>query len=204
MSHWTYISGIIKVEPLGRTQAEKRYILDTVLDHLPQVTGSEGGMRPYIIQKDGTSTSCSHDEFGERTNNLTSLRGDRSRHGMLRMQDTYLLAIDSSLRDRGFEETFREFQNWICRLAKRVIVRKVMVEISGYERQMVVRDANGVYYAMFESPSWCRGSNEEPNWCEYLMWDAARNTNYPILLAYKYYADEENDEEAKRRINYSA
>ena len=41
MSWWTYINGTITVSPMGRTQAEKRYILETVLDHLPLVTGSE-------------------------------------------------------------------------------------------------------------------------------------------------------------------
>ena len=53
MSSWTYINGVITVFPLGRTQAEKRYILDTVLDHLPKVTGSERDMNTYLIQKSG-------------------------------------------------------------------------------------------------------------------------------------------------------
>lgn len=35
MSWWTYVHGIVVVKPMGRTQAEKRYILDTVLEHLP-------------------------------------------------------------------------------------------------------------------------------------------------------------------------
>lgn len=43
MSWWTYINGSIVVYPMGRTQPEKKYILDTVLAHLPLVTGSEGG-----------------------------------------------------------------------------------------------------------------------------------------------------------------
>ena len=34
MSHWTHINGMIKVTPLGRTQPEKRYILDTVIGAL--------------------------------------------------------------------------------------------------------------------------------------------------------------------------
>lgn len=48
MSWWTYINGNIIVHPMGRTQAEKRYILDTVLAHLPLVAGSEGDMNIYI------------------------------------------------------------------------------------------------------------------------------------------------------------
>lgn len=48
MSSWTYINGTITVRPMGRTQPEKRYILETVLNHLPRVTGSEGDMNIYI------------------------------------------------------------------------------------------------------------------------------------------------------------
>ena len=35
MSNWTHITGVITVEPMGRCQAEARYILDMVLAHLP-------------------------------------------------------------------------------------------------------------------------------------------------------------------------
>ena len=59
MSWWTYINGTITVEPMGRTQAEKRYILETVLNHLPIVTGSERDMEVHIIQKDGHNSSSS-------------------------------------------------------------------------------------------------------------------------------------------------
>ena len=53
MSYWTYIRGVIDVKPMGRTQHEKRYILDTILEHLPEVTGSERNMHVNVIQKDG-------------------------------------------------------------------------------------------------------------------------------------------------------
>lgn len=92
MSSWTYINGTITVRPMGRTQPEKRYILETVLNHLPRVTGSEGDMNVYIIQKNGYNSSCSRDEFGEITNNLTDWYGNKSRNrGMLRTQDEYIL-----------------------------------------------------------------------------------------------------------------
>ena len=48
MSNWTYVMGQIIVAPMGRTQNEKEYILKTVLDHLPLVTGSEEDMQVYI------------------------------------------------------------------------------------------------------------------------------------------------------------
>ena len=79
MSSWTYINGTITVRPMGRTQPEKRYILETVLNHLPRVTGSEGDMNVYIIQKNGHNSSCSCDEFGEVTNNLIDRYGYKSR-----------------------------------------------------------------------------------------------------------------------------
>ena len=79
MSYWTYVSGVVEVMPLGRSQAEKRYILDTVLAHLPIVSGSEKDMDVYVIQKNGHNSSCSCDEFGERTNNLTDWYGNRTR-----------------------------------------------------------------------------------------------------------------------------
>ena len=65
MSSWTYVHGTIVVSPLGRTQHEKRYILETVLDHLPVVTGSERDMEVYVIQKRGYNSSSSSDEFFE-------------------------------------------------------------------------------------------------------------------------------------------
>ena len=78
MSSWTYVHGTIVVSPLGRTQHEKRYILETVLDHLPVVTGSERDMEVYVIQKRGYNSSSSSDEFFEGTNNLRDSRGRRS------------------------------------------------------------------------------------------------------------------------------
>lgn len=65
MSHWTYINGNIVVSPMGRTQAERRYILETVLDHLPFVTDFDRNMNVYIIQKNGYNSSSSHTKFGE-------------------------------------------------------------------------------------------------------------------------------------------
>lgn len=205
MSWWTYLNGTVIVRPMGRTQAEKRYILDTVLEHLPLVTGSEGDMDVYVIQKNSESSSCSCDEFGESTNNLVDRYGNKSRRsGWLRTQDEYILVVDGSFRDRMFEQTFKEFQKWICRLAKRVSVEDVLVEVKGYEEKVIIRNTNDVYGKMFESPTWCRGNDEvEPNWCEFMMWDRAKGSDYPMMLAYKYYSDEENDKEVERRLNYN-
>ena len=128
MSYWTYINGTITVRPMGRTQPEKRYILETVLNHLPRVTGSEGDMNTYIIQKNGYNSSCSCDEFGEVTNNLTDWYGNKSHtRGALRTQDEYILVVNAALRDREFEQTYREFMKWFVRLCKRVGCEDVLV-----------------------------------------------------------------------------
>lgn len=199
MSYWTYVSGNIVVSPMGRTQAEKRYILETVLDHLPFVTGSESNMSVYIIQKDGYNSSSSHTEFGEwgGYRNWKTLSTE--------VQDKYILVVDGSLRDREFEQTYKEFQKWLCRLSKRVDVEDVLVEIKGYEHSAIIRNSNiqgkrsweTVYGQMNEKPTWCYNDNEihEPNWCEYLMWDRAKDSDYPMMLGYKYFNDEENDRE---------
>lgn len=195
MSYWTYVHGTIEVAPMGRTQAEKTYILNTVLEHLPHVTGSEEDMNVYVLQKNGHNESSSCDEFGERTDNLIDSYGTRNRRrGWLRVQNEYIIVVDGSLRDRMFEHTFKEFINWLCRLSKRVIVKDVMVEVSGYDKSHLIRNDNDIYSDMFESPSWSPANQSgEPNWCEYLMWEGIDGWGYPRLLAYKYIKDEEND-----------
>src|SRR5574344_882224 len=188
MSYWTNITGIITVRPMGRTQAEKRYILDTVLEHLPIVTGSERDMNVYVIQKNGDSSSSSCDEFGEVTNNLVDSYGNKSRkRGWLRTQDEYILVVDGSFRDRMFDQTFREFMKWLCRLGKRVDIEDVLVEVKGYDKSTVVRNYNiqrkkysyrKVFDGLFENPSWCNDTGE-PNWCEFMMYDRTKNSDYP-------------------------
>ena len=51
MSFWSCVKGISEGYPMGRTQAEMRYILETVLSHLPPVSGSEGNMKVHVVQK---------------------------------------------------------------------------------------------------------------------------------------------------------
>lgn len=206
MSYWTYVNGNITVSPMGRTQAEKKYILETVLDHLPFVTGSERNMNVYIIQKEGYNSSSSHTEFGEwgGYKNWKTLSTE--------VQDEYILVVDGSFRDRMFEQTYKEFQKWICRLAKRIDINDVLVEIKGYEKTALIKNPNlkgaqsweTMYGQMYEKPTWCYDDSEcaEPNWCEYLMWNRAKNSNYPMMLEYKYVHNEENDKEVERRISY--
>lgn len=212
MSSWTYINGTIIVSPMGRTQAEKRYILDTVLEHLPNVTGSEGDMNIYIVQKTGHDCSSSVDEFGEKTNNLRDNDGDRSRtRGWLRTQSEYILVVEGSLRDRFFNRTYREFQKWLCRLAKRISVENVLVEITGYDEKCIITNPeisnykhwDTVYGQMFEPPSWFfTNKDKEPNWCEYLIWQPMDECDYPAVLGYKYFNSPENDKKVETWIKH--
>ena len=171
MSMWSYINGVITVNPMGRTTAEKRYILDTVLAHLPIVNGSEGDMQVSVVPKNGWDAIQDCDEFYQQTNNLQSIdTRDRysTRNGYMEICSEYMIVVDASLRDRVFDETKRMFLKWLSRLAKRVCVDNVLVRISDWSSSLIIDDDNGAFYNMYEWPSWT--DEGESNWCEYLMW----------------------------------
>ena len=179
MSNWTYITGVINVSPMGRTQEEKEYVLKTVLNHLPVVVGSEQDMEVHVVKRFGYNSSSSCDEYGLRTNNARTDYGARSRsNGMYYIQDNYYLIIDACLRDTYFKETFKSFQKWLCRLAKRVIVDDVFVKIDDTSRSTsyIINDRHDTYFNMFVSPTWSMFRREDDdmttkNWCEHLMWN---------------------------------
>lgn len=214
MSYWACIQGTIQVRPMGRTQHEKEYILKTVLDHLPLVTGSEYDMQVDIVCKnDGYTLSSPFDEFGEITNNLKDSYGNRTRmKGRLELQESYLLVVYGRLRDRKLDQTYKEFIKWLCRLAKRVEVEDVLVKIDGQDKNIIIMNdelKNGYdtkFGQMYETGNFKdlkNGLGDEINWCEYLLYPKAKNSDYPMLLAYKYFNDEENDKEVERRYRYS-
>lgn len=194
MSYWTYINGTITVNAIGRTQAEKEYILRTVLNHLPLVTGSERDMETYLIQTKGYNSSSSVDEFENCSNQLINSYGTHSqKYGWLKTQSKYIIVVDGAFRDRTFNTTFAEFNTWLCRLAKRACIDKVLVELTGEGRNYVFDDHGGIYRNMFEYPSWsCLNDDGEPAWWEYLYWQPD-SVGFPRQLAYKYYIDPDND-----------
>ena len=194
MSYWTHISGTVTVFPMGRTQAEKRYILETILDHLPRVTGSEEDMHVHIVQKYGHDTSCSHDEFGVMARH-------KGPENWIEQQSYYILVLEGDLRDRMFDETLRELNKWLNRLAKRAGIHDVLIRVTGWEKEYIISNSEP-YQDMCEWPSWCKESNGEPCWCEYLMWEPAKDSHFPMKLMYKYYDDPENDAEVERRMAY--
>lgn len=207
MSYWTRILGVVDVSPMGRTQHEKTYILNTVLDHLPAITGSEKDMN-IAINIGRENGSSSHDEFGMRTNNLTNCCGDRDKNGWLRTADNYYLTIYGDFRDRMFNQTFREFQKWLCRLAKRVDINHVSVTILSDDHKPYHIEKygwiNNPYADMFEMPSWVKGkdSEGEPTWCEYLMWEMDPYSGLPLQHMYKYVESDEVDREMERRESW--
>ena len=210
MSSWTYVNGIITVYPMGRTAAETRYILETVLNHLPIVAGSEKCMQIDIVDL-GSSSSCSCNEFGE-SYNRPDLNGEWARWGMFDGGHEYKLVLTGHLRDTVLDETYKSFMKWLVRLAKRCPISDILVEISGNDMywnniSKLIRYDN--LDNLYEHPSWCgdTGFDENgfpltSNWCEYLMWDSANNSDLPLdIFVHKYY-DESADKEYIRRLSY--
>ena len=187
MSYWTYVNGTITVSAVGRTQPEMRYIIETVLAHLPKVTGSEQDMKVYVIQKDGNNGFCTHDEFG-------IWQGVYNR---IHTQDKYILVLDGSLRDRMFEDTFAELNNFLNRLAKRLDIDDILVSLKAYDKEYIFKNQKA-YADMYEWPSWSNKTGE-PAWWEYLMWDRGIDTELPMGLEYKYVNNPKNDAEWERR-----
>lgn len=149
MSNWTYVQGLIELDVPGRTQAEKNYILQTVIDHLPKVTGSERSMNIYTIQTAGHDSWQNFDEFYNRVEDFKT-------------QSRYFLVLDGNLRDRHYKDTFKELNKFLNRLAKRLIVDSVYVRLYDYNHSYTFTNKNDCYGKMFE--------NENP-WYSYLMWE---------------------------------
>ena len=205
MSYWTHIIGVINVNPCGRTQHEMTYIVNTVLDHLPVVSGSEGDMEVFVNFNPHHNRSSSCDEFGMRTNNLKDRYGDRSiRTGWLDTSDDYYLTIYGDFRDRMFKQTFHEFQKWICRLAKRLEVIQGNITITSDDHKpyhLILESWKNPYIDMFEYPTWGR-TEEEPAWYEYLMWKPDPYSGLPMEHMYKYIDSDDIDMEMERRATW--
>lgn len=170
MSEWTRIRGIVTVNVDGRTQAEKRYVIETILSHLPLVTGSERDMYTHIVQASGYNNFSPVDEFGFSTNNLVNEYGNHDRKcGERRYQDYYYIVVEGNFRDRDFKTTFTEFNKWLCRLAKRTLITDVLVKLSYYSKDYLFNNQNDCYTNMYEYPSWdIRCNTGESAWWEYL------------------------------------
>ncbi len=173
MSWWTYVNGFIEVEPAGCTQPEKRYVLETVLAHLPKVTGSEEDMKIHIVHKEGYSGSANFNEFFEPV-----------RRGDFETQDCYYLILEGQFRDRVYEQTFRELNKFLNRLAKRVYVNDILIRLTGWNKEFIISNSDP-YQNMYEYSA--DSNKDEPAWWEYLLWDRdPSGGNYPEKLTHKY------------------
>lgn len=120
MSFWTYVKGVVFVEGRGSSQAQVQYCIDSVMNHLPKVTGSEGNMEMHAVKLDGHDCWSNFDEF------YNFIPG----HG-IEVQHKYAIVLNGDLRDRLFEDTFKEFVAFLCRLSKRLVVGSVNVTVCG-------------------------------------------------------------------------
>lgn len=166
MSYWTGVFGTICVSVPGLTQPHKDFIIQTVMDHLPAVTGDEGDMTVNISKIDGYDDVIPHDVDGRRRR--------------VKMQSGYLISISASLRGRFFDRTLKEFTEWLCRLSKRLMVVDILVVVRGvdenarfvpdWERDdmpylQYTFDNNEPYYDMYEYDY----ESGEGNWTDW-MW----------------------------------
>ena len=80
-------------------------------------------------------------------------------------QSRYFLVLDGSLRDRYYEDTFKELNKFLNRLAKRLIVDSAYVRLNDIGinyNSYTFTNKNNCYGNMFE--------HENP-WYDYLMWE---------------------------------
>lgn len=184
MSHWSYVQGTVEISAIGRTQLEMEYILKTVLQHLPAVSGSEGDMAVHICMRAGSNGFSSCDEFGRNDNPITyDQNGNRTTLDW-RTQDSYILMVEGQLRDTTGEGTYRQFIKWLCRLASRIPVVDVLVRIWD--------DCTGQRWTIDEPRYHCRltftmyPAEGEPVWTDYLMWENEKDSWYPEKLDTKF------------------
>lgn len=142
MSSWTYVNGLIEVDTFAQTDAEAIFKAQTVVNHLPRITGSEGAAHFVVVPMPGwPNHSSGVDELGHFSN-LGDKRYSRP-WTPFQSETRVLLALHGSLRDRWFDQTLRETIKCLSRLASRVWVRNCLVRVSGFERQYI-----------FDSPDW--------------------------------------------------
>ena len=180
MSNWTSVKGILEIDTPGRTQAECQYVVDTVISHLPKVTGSEHDMDIYVIKCAGTNVSSDYDEFGKYTEDGVSY------------QSRYMIAVDGDLRDRYFEETKEAFMNWLDIFTQRLFTTKCIVKITGYSKESKKRKEEIISPDEDYLTSKLITNDEEKAtvaWCNYLMWQYPHDEKGEYLRGKPDYAD---------------
>lgn len=111
MSQWTTVIGTIVVDTYSVSNAESIFIAQTVLDHLPKITGSEGDVQMSVQLVSDCNRSRSRNEL------------DVPHHGsMFRTQSNVIITIYGTLRDMSFESTIKDSLKFLNRLSKRLWV----------------------------------------------------------------------------------
>lgn len=154
MSQWTYVNGVIKVDTFSRSSAETLYLVQTVVNHLPAISGSEGDVQYYITIENGYNTSSNVDEF----NNFSNLGNGWTGRRLFEYQSCALITMSGALRDRTFEETLRETTKALARLSSRLFVDECIVLVRSYWNSFV-----------FDNPKWMKDMDVS-DWCRDLLW----------------------------------
>lgn len=158
MSHWTKVHGVIEVDTFSRSSAEAMYLAQTVVNHLPRVTGSEGDVEYYLNLVHGSNTSSNCDEFDQRSNLCNG-----AHFRVFEYQSCVLITIDGYLRDREFDQTLRETVKALARLSSRLWVKRCVVSVSDWVRRFV-----------FDDPHWVI-AREQTSWARDLLWEFERS-----------------------------
>jgi len=154
MSCWTYVTGVIEVDTCGRSDAEAMYLAQTVVNHLPRISGSERNVEYYLSRPSGYCVSSNVDEFDQPSN----LYDDRH-FRMFTTQDRILITIHGNLRDRMFKQTLCETTKMLARLSSRLWVLNCLVRVKS--------DMGKTF--IFDNPEWVR-HREITDWAPRLLW----------------------------------
>ena len=158
MSDWAYVIGIVRARVPSRTDAETMYIAQTVVNHLPKISGSEGSAKIHVHLEDGHSGSSNVDEFDQ----FSDLYDEEE--GLFRRQNMVLITISGRLRDVEFEDATGGVNKFLCRLAKRLEVDDCSVRVKSCGRDYVFTNKNAWLEKMY--PDY-----DDEQWTDYLRWE---------------------------------
>jgi len=127
MSKWTYVRGMIKVDTYADSDAAAMFMAQTVVNHLPRITGSESDAQLYCIRPNGHTGSSNVDEFNQSSNLYTD-----SYFKSFETQPAVIIVLDGSLRDRTFNETLQETTAMLTRLSSRLHIEACVVSVADY------------------------------------------------------------------------
>lgn len=141
MSMWTYVRGVILVDTWADYTPAALYQAQSVVDHLPRITGSEGPVQFYVTSRRGYNMVRFCDEYDQQSN-----LGEGRFQDKFKSQSEVLITLCGNLRDRMLPQTLRETTRALTRLASRLDVGTCLVSIE---------DDCGQRF-LFNNPEWLR------------------------------------------------